>query len=62
MPVRSEDSMKMPKRILFYMNAKGIVPSSKATGVVEAYSQAVLYEEALVVFNTMNEVAKQANC
>ena len=36
------------------------MPSSKAyTGVVEAYWQAALYEEALVALNTMKEVGSE---
>ncbi|MCD7455417.1 hypothetical protein HAX54_028068 [Datura stramonium] len=40
------------KRILLHMNGQGLVPSSKVyTGVIEAYGQAALYEEAVVAFN-----------
>jgi pentatricopeptide repeat protein len=34
--------------------------SSKAyTGVIKAYGQAAMYEEALVMFNTMNEMGSK---
>ncbi|CAN4088191.1 unnamed protein product [Withania somnifera] len=55
-----EEKVEPNMRILLHMNGQGLVPSTKVyTGVIESYGQAALYEEAVVAFNTMNEVGSR---
>ncbi|CAN4086118.1 unnamed protein product [Withania somnifera] len=53
-------NMETYEGILLHMNGQGPVPSSKVyTAVIEAYGQGALYEEAVVAFNTMNEIGRR---